>query len=329
MIGAPKRAAWVTLAATAVAACGGSGTQTAGIDRGGVATPVSVVGPITAFGSIVVNGVHYNVDKASVVVDGDPATASDLELGQVVTVLGERDASGSTGTANQVVVQTNVRGPISALNTAASEITVLGQTVIAGPSTVFDLAGVPGSFGSLRVGDLVAVSGFVSAHGAIEATRIQSVTAGTGLLAFGVVSNLDTALLRFNLGSLVVDYSQAGLIEGFPGGGPSNGDRVLVRATSTAPSGALLAAEVRKAEDEGAQPGNEAEVEGLITRFASATDFDVGGRPVTTTSATTYQGGGASALGLNVKVEVEGSVNASGVIVATQISIEGPPGADD
>ena len=70
MIRLPKRAASLALAAMAVAACGGSGTQTAGIDRGGVATPVAVVGPITGFGSIVVNDVHYNVDKASVTADG-------------------------------------------------------------------------------------------------------------------------------------------------------------------------------------------------------------------------------------------------------------------
>jgi len=329
MIRLPKRAASLALAAMAVAACGGSGTQTAGIDRGGVATPVAVVGPITGFGSIVVNDVHYNVDKASVTVDGDPATASDLQLGQVVTVVGTRDASGSTGTANQVLFQTNVRGPIAALDTAASEITVLNQTVVAGSLTVFDLTGVPDSFGSLRVGDLVAVSGFVSAHGTIEATRIQSVMAGTGLLAFGVVSNLDTANLRFTLGALVVDYSQAALIEGFASGGPSNGDRVLVRAASTAPSGALLASQVRRMEDEEAPAGQEAEVEGLITRFASATDFDVGGRSVTTTTATTYQGAGVSALALNVKVEVEGSVNGGGVIVATKIEIEGGAGVDD
>jgi hypothetical protein len=322
MTRAPNRAASLALAGLALAACGGSGTQTAGIDRGGMTTPVSVVGPITGFGSIVVNGVHYNVDNASVTVDGNPATASDLQLGQLVTVVGELDATGSTGTANQVLFQTNVRGPIATLNTAASEISVLGQTVIAGSSTVFDLAGVPDQFGSLRVGDLVAVSGFVSANGGIVATRIQSVMAGSGLLAFGVVSNLDTALLHFNLGALVVDYSQASLIEGFASGGPSNGDHVFVRGTNTAPSGSLLASEVRRAEDEGTQTGSEAEVEGLITRFASATDFDVGGRAVTTTAATTYQGGTAAALALNVKVEVAGSVNASGVIVAARVEID-------
>jgi hypothetical protein len=329
MIRAPKRTPWLALAATVVAACGGSGTETAGIDRGGVTTPVSVVGPITGFGSIVVNDVHYNVDKASIVVDGNPATVSDLALGQVVTVVGEREASGSMGTATQVLYKTNVRGQISGLDSAASQITVLDQTVIAGSSTVFDLSGVPDSFDSLRVGDLVAVSGFVSAHGAIQATRIQSVMASNGLLAFGVVSNLDKALLRFNLGALVVDYSQAALIEGFASGGPSNGDNVLVRGTSAAPSGVLLASEVRRSEDEGTQVGNQAEVEGLITRFASATDFDVGRRPVTTTAATTYQGGSVSALALNVKVEVDGTANSSGVIVAKRIQIESAAIHDD
>jgi hypothetical protein len=329
MTRALRKALSLALGAAALAACGGSGTQTAGIDRGGVASPVSVVGPITGFGSIVVNGVHYNVDKASVVVDGDPATASDLELGQVVTIAGERDASGATGTANQVLFQTNVRGPIAALDTATSEITVLSQKVIADSSTVFDLGTLPAAFGSLRVGDLVSVSGFVSAHGAIQATRIQSVTSSSGLLAFGVVSNLDSALLRFNLGALVVDYSQALLIQGFASGAPSNGDRVAVRGTSTAPSGALLASELRRAEDQEAQPGNEAEIEGLITRFTSATDFDVAGRPVTTTAATTYEDGGPSALALNVKVEVEGTANASGVIVAARVEIQAGAGSDD
>ena len=97
---------------------------------------------------------------------------------------------------------------------------------------------------------------------------------------------------------------------------------MLVRATSTALSGALLAHEVRLADDEEAQTGQESEVEGLITRFASATDFDVGGRAVTTTAATTYQGGNAAALALNVKVEVVGTVNSGGVIAATRVEID-------
>jgi len=64
------------------------------------------------------------------------------------------------------------------------------------------------------------------------------------------------------------------------------------------------------------------EREGLITRFASATDFDVAGKPVTTTSSTEYRNGTAADLALNVKVEVEGMLNSSNVLVASVVSFE-------
>ncbi|HUL82658.1 MAG TPA: DUF5666 domain-containing protein [Gammaproteobacteria bacterium] len=311
----------ITVGVAALVACG-SGDQTAGIDRGGSTRVVSVVGPITGFGSIVVNGVHYAVDHAQIEVDGDAGTVADLELGQVVSIVGEQDASGTTGTADTVHFLTNVRGPITAVDVSASAITVLGQTIVVGQSTVLDLGARPAAFSSLMVGDLVAVSGFVSAHGAIEATRIESATAGAGLLASGTVSALDAGALHFNLGALVVDYSQAALIEGFASGGPSNGDRVIVKGTSVAPSGALVAREVRHVVDDDTQPGREAEIEGLITRFVSALDFDVAGKRVTTTAATTYEGGGAAALALNARVEVQGTTDASGTIVARTIEFD-------
>ena len=317
----------IALGVAALVACD-TGNQTAGIDRGG-STRVSVAGPITAFGSIVVNGVHYAVDHAAVEIDGDPGTAADLELGQVVMIDGERDAAGATGTADTVHFRTNVRGSISAIDSATSELTVLGYKVIVGPSTVLDLGMRPAVFSSLGVGDLVSVSGFVSAHGSIEATRVATAAAGDGLLAFGVVSALDSAALHFNLGVRVVDYSQSVLIEGFASGGPSNGDRGTVKGTSLSATGALVASEVRHVVDDDVQPGREAEVEGLITRFVSAVDFDVAGRHVTTTASTTYQGGDAGALALNLKVEVEGSTDASGTIVARKIEIEGGAGGDD
>jgi hypothetical protein len=311
----------ITVGVAALVACG-SGDQTAGIDRGGSTRVVSVVGPITGFGSIVVNGVHYAVDHAQIEVDGDAGTVADLELGQVVSIVGEQDASGATGTADTVHFLTNVRGPITAVDVSASAITVLGQTIVVGQSTVLDLGTRPAAFASLTIGDLVAVSGFVSARGAIEATRIESATAGAGLLASGTVSALDAAALHFNLGALVVDYSQAALIEGFASGGPSNGDRVIVKGTSVAPSGALVASEVRRVVDDDTQPGRDVEIEGLITRFVSALDFDVAGKRVTTTAATTYQGGGAAALALNARVEVQGTTDASGTIVARTIEFD-------
>jgi len=62
--------------------------------------------------------------------------------------------------------------------------------------------------------------------------------------------------------------------------------------------------------------------EGLITRFASATDFDVAGersRPPLPRSITTAT---AADLALDVKVEVEGSLNSSNVQVADVVSFD-------
>jgi len=53
----------------------------------------------------------------------------------------------------------------------------------------------------------------------------------------------------------------------------------------------------------------------------SAQDFHVAGLPVSTTAATTFVGGAATDLGLNVKVEAEGDFDANGVLVATKVDI--------
>lgn len=63
------------------------------------------------------------------------------------------------------------------------------------------------------------------------------------------------------------------------------------------------------------------EIQGFITRFVSAQDFDVTGLPVTTNGSTLFEGGDATDLGLNIKVEVEGDVDANGVLVATKVDI--------
>ncbi len=64
------------------------------------------------------------------------------------------------------------------------------------------------------------------------------------------------------------------------------------------------------------------ELEGYITRFVSSSDFDVNGVRAAVNSQTTYQGGSAASLALNVKVELRGVVNASAVLVASSVEFE-------
>ena len=116
-----------------------------------------------------------------------------------------------------------------------------------------------------------------------------------------------------------MDYSTAAL-DGFGADGIRAGDFVEVKGREMLADGTLKASRVHK--EDGRSPGHsgtESEVEGLVTRFVSATDFDVAGQKVTTTSATTYTGGTAADLKLDVKVEAEGKLDASGTLVAAKI----------
>ena len=314
------------LLASLLAACGGSGYDSepggtapppvAGIGRTGVA-----VGPITTFGSVVVNGVRYDTSSANIVVDDLPATQDDLRVGQVVFVDGTVDDNLTTGTADEIRFDENVKGPVQSIDLVAGQLVVLGQTVITGPDTSFDNSIQPASLDGLAVGDIAEVSGQTMADGSIVATRIEKKPAGTQFEVHGAVSGLDTGNMQFSINALVVDFSGATL-DNFPGGQIANGDAVEAKGTALSANGALIA---NKVELEGNPIGGAAglyvEVEGFITRFASAQDFDVAGTPVTTNGSTVFKGGVAGDLGLNVKVEVEGELNANGVIVAEKVDI--------
>jgi hypothetical protein len=139
------------------------------------------------------------------------------------------------------------------------------------------------------------------------------------------VSNLDDGAMTFQINALVVDYGATpAILDNFPNPGViSNGDPVEAKGNTLDANGRLIATRV---EYKGGQFANDdgvhAEIEGFVTRFVSSTDFDVSGIPVTTSGSTTYVGGAAGDLGLNLKVEVEGEFNASGVLVATKVEFK-------
>ena len=311
-------------------ACGGGGgsgdAALAGGGAGPAPTPASVdrsgnaVGTVTGFGSVFVNGVEYETDGATITRDGSNALERDLRIGQVVMVTGTRDESGTRGTATRISFDDNVEGPIESIDLAGSRFVVLGQTVLVDASTVFDDRIPTASLAGLAVGGIVEVSGFVHASGDILATRIEPRAAGTEFEVRGVVSELDAGARRFSLGTLRVDYANATLAD-FDGAGIANGQLVEVKGTRLV--GGLLAATRIEREGRSLLPGNGqmTELEGFVTRFASATDFEVSGQPVRTTATTTYRGGTAASLAFGVKVEVEGNVDA-GVLVARTVHIK-------
>jgi len=289
---------------------------TGGIGRNGTA-----VGPITNFGSVVVNGVTYNTDNASFTVNDAAATQADLSVGDVVTVSGTIDDNGTTGTADTVNFDDLVKGPVDSIDLVGNSLVVLGQPVLVSPDTSFDDSFNPASLDGVSIGQIVEVSGQIDANDNIVATRIEPKPAGTQFEVHGTVVGLDNVNMLFTLRGLTVDFSTATL-DNFPGGQIANGDFVEAKGGSIDGAGQLTATQVElEGLVPGANDGDRVEIEGFITRFVSATDFDVAGLSVTTNASTTFVGGTVADLGLNIKVEVEGDIDANGLLAATKVDI--------
>lgn len=327
-----KRTLVLTLAITLLGlftGCGGGSSGDAAIPTttptpppsGGIGRNGVAVGPVTTFGSIVVNGVKYETDAATFTINDTAGSQDDLRVGHVVSVIGTIDSDGTTGSATQVTFDDSVKGPVESIDLVASRLVVLGQTVLISPDTSFDDSLSPASLDGVSVGQIIEVSGQFDANGNIVATRIEPKPAGTTFEVHGTVVGLDTPNLRFNLSGLVVDYSGA-MLDNFNNGEIADGDFVEAKGTTLGASGELIATKVELENFlPGGATGDHVEIEGFITRFVSAQDFDVAGVPVTTTGSTIFVGGVAADLGLNVKVEAEGDLDANGTIVAEKIDI--------
>ncbi len=312
---------WVptTLLAVGLGACGG-GAGTSMPASSANAARVSM-GSITGFGSVHVNGVKFETTSAKITVNGQAAMQTDLKVGDVVTVHGHHDDSSGQDMADSIEFHDNVQGPVSMINMTAGTLVVLGQNVIVSTDTSFGNTIMPASLAGLAVNDIVEVSGMPAVNGDIHATRIEKKAPGAPFEVTGVAASTDSTAKTLKINALTVDFSAATLA-GFPSTGPKDGDRVEATGTSLGSAGELKATRLELlTDDEFGQANEEGEIEGLITRFASVTDFDVAGHPVTTAASTSFEGGASTDLALNVRVEVEGMVNAMGVLEATKVRI--------
>jgi hypothetical protein len=165
------------------------------------------------------------------------------------------------------------------------------------------------------------VHGFRDSAGAIHATRIEvkaAATASTGVESKGIVSNLTGT--TFKMHGLVVNFDPATL-KNFPAGGIANGQNVKVKGTHgkfDAATSTLVAASVEtesESELHGAE-GEHCQVQGVVTDFVSVSNFKVNGMTVDASGA------GTTGLANDMRVELEGTVNANGVLVATTFKSE-------
>jgi hypothetical protein len=320
-------------AAALLAACGG-GSSDATVAATAVtptAAPVSYAqGVISGFGSVIVGGVRYDDSKASVVDANDnPLPLSKLGLGTMVTVdAGAVDRAGNTAVASRFHVSDEVLGLVASVDTAAQTMVVLGQTVTVNASTVFDRSITTGLTQAL-VGSVVEVHGtagtsVANTAGQITATRIESATAATSYHLRGTVAALDTTAKTFTIGAATISY--AGLAAADVPSTLANGVIVRARLNTVQSGGNWVATALRGDKRVPTGTGStDTHIEGAITVFTSSAVFEIGGVKVDASAATFPDG--TTGIVLGARVEVTGTTNASGTLVATKVELDDKPSA--
>lgn len=296
----------------AAAACGSS-------MGGGIAGTSAVLGAISGFGSIIVNGIEFDTSAAVVTIEGDPAQASDLRLGMVATVRGVVAPNGRQGTADTVAVENLAEAPLEVIDVPGRTLRLLSQEVLVDGATVFD----PVAFADLELGDTVDVAGFLDADGRIRATRIARKFEDLEIELRGFVQALDRASSTFRINELLVDFSDA-IIEGAPPEGLRDGLFVEIEA-DTPPVDDVFETTAVAVIDPSlmTEEGDGISVEGFVTEVLSPTVFVVNGRQrVQITPDTRFERGGVTDLVLNAAVDIDGTAGADGVLVATEIEFK-------
>lgn len=269
-------------------------------------------GPITGYGSIIVNGVHYDEGTASVSDDdGLPLDRSKLALGMVVQVQAGAITTSADGT--QVATASTVRTSRTLVGppvvSAAGQLSVLGQVVQIGSATVLDATFTNGLASIAQAAVIEVYGDYDSATASVLATRIAPAAAGSAYLVRGPVSAVSSDGKTCTIG----------------------GQTYSLASASSLASGAVVRLAVQgETDDKGrwqvsaqqtqsslpATSGAEFELQGVVSSLVSATRFVVDGVTVDTTGITL-----SASVQVGSRVEVHGTVR-NGVLQASRVEIE-------
>jgi hypothetical protein len=330
-----------------VAAALGAALSMAGCSSGGggsddVATS-TVFGQITAFGSVFVEGVEYQTDDATVIVEGHPATEDDLAVGMLVTLRGHAD--GDAGVALRIEYSDELEGIVQQNDVDAEgsgTLTVMGLLVQADMETIFEseVAGID-VLADVPVNSIVEVSGHTSgSDGEILAARIElkheSFVAGVHEIEVkGEISNLDfdtDGAMVFNIATLPVNYDAA-ILDDVPYDTLQNGMYVEVKSVQGFDDAGRLIASKVELEDEhgkGLHFGDDDEfkLKGKVTTVTLDTvtggvvSFAVNGQTILIDSGTELEHGMLANLVVGTIVKVKGRINDADELVAEKIKFK-------
>ncbi len=314
----------LSCAVALVSACGGGADGPdgpGGVGGGGTGAPASFSqGPITGFGSIIVNDVHYDDSQAAVVDDDGNALSNTqaLRLGTVVDVQGGAITNGMA-TATAIHVHVDLLGPVTAGYSASTgRLSVLGQPVQVLPSTALD--GFAGGAAAITAGRVVAVSSlYDKASGVYVATRIDPAAGATHYAIRGAPSAVDAAGGTFTIGAQV--FSDAGST---PPAGLAVGQLVRAVLAIAADNHGRWGVTAFGQALPALPDGRAGSVEGVVSSTTDALHFVVGGVTVDASGAKVTPTG--ATIAVRSRVQVQGTIT-GGVLVAGAVHVSA--GDDD
>ena len=264
---------------TGIAGVGGVGSGGTGVAGGGEGvgsggtgvTADAGVGSVDGFGSIIVNGVRYEIATATTVL----SDVSALKLGMTVRVTGTLSADLTQGTATLVVSAADLRGAVSGLSASDGTFKVLGVQVSTDPATVY--AGGLMAFSGLANGTSVQVHGLPGDDGQLHATRIERLAAAQEPVLTGYVQELDRGARTFRIGTQRVSYAAAD----FPGDWPPSrlADGVVLRVRARTVASTLAATSVEPWNPTPLRDGSRLSLGGLVSDYSGVTSLRIDGVP--------------------------------------------------
>lgn len=297
-------------------ACGGGGGG-----GGGTTTTSGVsVGQMTS-GSIIVNGIRFDDNGASIEIENDSTPSrGELRDGMIVEVTGSFNSDDATGTATRVRFEDTLEGPVSGITAPNANnirtFSILGQQVRAEQGvTLFDNAVGAVTFATLADGQVLEVSGLPDANGVIQATFIQLKPAGG---VFEVKGTVDAIIspTSFTINGLTVTHNGVTIA-----GTLAANVLVEVKGTQFDPATTTLIATSVEVNPDDLPDAAKVEVEGFLSALSIANGtFMINGQLVDYSGAQ-FLGGIEADLAEGLKVEAEGPI-VGGVLAAVKIKFK-------
>jgi hypothetical protein len=303
------------LGAALLAGCGGTDDGAPG-EAPSAAQSVSV-GTIhgTAPTWIDVNEVRFDKQTTEVLDDDDqPTTVESLKLGMQVEVeAAAANRNGAVARAARIAFGSAVVGPVEAVDAAAKQIKVLGQTIQVSDGTVFD--GIAGGVAGVAVGSLVDVHGLLdAATGVTSATRVELRRALNFFRLRGVVSQANEAAKTLQVGGQVVSLAR---LRGLRNLAQANGKVARVVLQKQQVNGQFVARAIQ-GDRRFVADGRAVNIESIVTEFTSAAAFKLFGLPVDASQAEFVN---QAELKLGARAAVRGAL-VDGVVAATNVEVK-------